>query len=186
MAVQTITFRTLERRLKHVERENRRLKRAVALLVIGVAAVFLMGQALAQRRTVAAEAFIVRDGLGRDRAMLTALADGTVGLSFYDTGGVPRAWLRVLADGTPGLVLSDRTGHARTMVNVQEDGLAGLLLYDQSGNPRTWMNVMADGTGGLALFDETREPRAWLRLLGDGSPGLTFWDVYGNAVRSLP
>ncbi len=186
MAVQTITFRTLERRLKRVERENRRVKQAAALLLIGVAAVFLMGQALAKRRTVEADAFMVRDRFGQVRAMLTALADGTVGLSFYDTRGVPRAWLRVLADGTPGMVLSDRTGHARTMVSVQEDGLTGLLLYDQSGNPRAWLNVLADGTGGLALFDETRESRAWFRVLADGSSGITFWDLYGNAVRTLP
>ena len=186
MMVQTVTFRTLERRLRRVERENRCLKRAAAVLVIGVAAVVLMGQALTQRRTVEAEAFIVRDSGGQTRARLMALPDGTVGLSFYDPAGMPRAWLRVLADGTPGLVLSDQAGHARSLLNVQGDGLVGLVFYDQGGNPRTWLNVLADGTGGLALFDMARESRAWLRLLADGSSGLTFWDEHGNAVRNLP
>lgn len=186
MRVQTITFRTLERRLRRVERENRMLRRAGAVLVIGVAAIMLMGQTILHRRSVESEAFLVRDARGQVRAMLKALENGTVGLSFYDQDGVSRAWLRVLTDGTPGLVLSDQSGQVRTMLNVQGDGLVGLLFYDQSGNPRAWLNVLADGTGGLALFDEARESRAWLRLLADGSPGLTFWDGHGNAVRNLP
>ncbi len=186
MTVQTITFRTLERRLRRVERENRVLRRAGAVLVIGVAAVMLMGQTILHRRAVESEAFLVRDAQGQVRAMLKALENGTVGLSFYDQAGVPRAWLRVLTDGTPGLVLSDESGQVRTMLNVQGDGLVGLLFYDQDGRPRAWLNVLADGTGGLALFDEAKESRAWLRGLADGSPGLTFWDEHGNAVRNLP
>lgn len=186
MTVQTITFRTLERRLRRVERDNRVLRRAGAVLVIGVAAVMLMGQTILHRRAVESEAFLVRDAQGQVRAMLKALENGTVGLSFYDQAGVARAWLRVLTDGTPGLVLSDESGQVRTMLNVQGDGLVGLLFYDQDGRPRAWLNVLADGTGGLALFDEAKESRAWLRGLADGSPGLTFWDAHGNAVRNLP
>lgn len=186
MTVQTITFRTLERRLRRVERDNRVLRRAGAVLVIGVAAVMLMGQTVLHRRAVESEAFLVRDAQGQVRAMLKALENGTVGLSFYDQAGVARAWLRVLTDGTPGLVLSDESGQVRTMLNVQGDGLVGLLFYDQDGRPRAWLNVLADGTGGLALFDEAKESRAWLRGLADGSPGLTFWDAHGNAVGNLP
>ena len=186
MTSQTTGFRSMERRLQRVERDNRRLRRAAVVLVLGIAAVVLMGQARAQRRTVEAEAFVVRDRGGQVRALLRAFDNGAVGLSFYDPGGAPRAWLRVLTDGTPGLVLSDQAGQTRTLLNVQGDGLAGLLLYDQNGNARAWLNVLADGTGGLALFDETRESRAWLRVLADGSPGLTLWDAYGNPFRNLP
>ncbi|MGE5850819.1 MAG: hypothetical protein ACM362_11870, partial [Candidatus Methylomirabilota bacterium] len=72
MRVQTITFRTLERRLRRVELENRRLKRGAAVLVIGADAIILMGQTIHHRRAVESEAFLVRDAHGQVRGMLKA------------------------------------------------------------------------------------------------------------------
>lgn len=186
MTSQVTESQAVEERLDRLEQENHRLKRAGAVLGLGVAALILMGQALPQGRTVEAESFIVRDSRGQVRALLTAPPDGTVGLFICDPAGVLRASLRVLADGTPGLLLSDQVGQARTLLNVQGDGVGGLLLYDRSVRPRAWLSILADGTGGLALFDEGRESRAWLRQTADGSPGLTLWDASGNVLRNAP
>jgi hypothetical protein len=92
MPEQTAGLIEIIARLEQVERENRRLKRIVAIVLLGVSAFVLMGQAQ-KTRTVEAEQFIVRDQNGKMRAKLSVtnysghLNTGESALEFYNETG---------------------------------------------------------------------------------------------------
>ena len=66
------TINKLVLRLDRLERENRRLKRIGALVVVVISGVFMMGQALPKNRIVEAEKFVLKDTGGKVRAILGA------------------------------------------------------------------------------------------------------------------
>ena len=86
MPEQTIELSGIIARLERVEKENRRLKGVGIVLLLGVCAVVLMGQAQAGR-TVEAERFILRDQDGKMRAELSAENPYESSLKFYDKDG---------------------------------------------------------------------------------------------------
>ena len=69
MTTHTAKLATLMGRVEKVERENRRLKCAAALVVLIAAAGLLMGQAMPASKTVEAEAFVLRDASGTARGV---------------------------------------------------------------------------------------------------------------------
>jgi hypothetical protein len=118
---------SLEDRVARLERENRRWKLLGAVALLGLAAIFLMGQARGPQ-TVEAENFIVRDRDGVRRAILgasypvggdetsaglafyTALPDGQLSQStFFQVGPGQEAVLQLASDRG---VVSLRSGAA--------------------------------------------------------------------------
>ena len=86
MSEQAIELSTIVTRLERVERENRWLKLAGVVLLLGAGALVLMGQAQASR-TVEAQRFILRDQEGKIIAELTMDARNSPSLAFYDGAG---------------------------------------------------------------------------------------------------
>jgi len=146
---------TLVQRLDDLERENRRLKWIGALVLIGIAALVLMGQAGPRRvfKHLQSEQFILQDPGGQTRAVLGTLADGSSGLVLYDRNGKERAKLIVLADGSSVLHALDKDGKLRAGLGVASDGSPGLLLGDREGRPRAGLSVLGDGMPSFGLFD---------------------------------
>ena len=102
------TMKTLTRRLERVERENRGLKRAGAVILAVMLALVLMGHVVGEK-VVEAERFVLLDSSGQPRAVL-AVAKGGSGLYLYDNKGKLRAGLvGGVADET-GLSLYDKAG----------------------------------------------------------------------------
>jgi len=134
--------KSLERRLDRLERESRVLKRAGAVVLAGLAAAALMGQARSrvEKRpppptSVEAERFIVRDPVGKVRAALAVEPDGSTRLVLHDRHGARRAVLAVGADGLPALSLVDADGRSeRAALAVESGGAARLLLRDGQGS----------------------------------------------------
>ncbi len=118
-------------RLEHVERENRRLKRLGSFLIFGVAAVVLMGETKGAR-VVEAEKFVLRDLVGKARAALSTMPDGSVGLAILSADGKSLS-LSAEGDGTMGLTMYDKSKKLRAEIFTLADGSAGLALYDASG-----------------------------------------------------
>jgi hypothetical protein len=95
------SLQTLARRLDELERENRRLKAAALLALLGLVAAGVLGQAsLSGPPTVEAQRFYVRDGDGKARALLDA-----DGLAFLDPDGRARTLV-----GRDRLVINDGAG----------------------------------------------------------------------------
>ncbi len=153
------TLDPLTARLDRLERENRRLKLAGAILLLALAAVGAMGQVLpkAVPKVIEAERFVLRDTKGKIVAILGADAPGTPALSLHDQNEKVRAALAIAADGRPFLALLDQNGKQRAALSVGVDGTSALLLSDQNGKLRAGMT--ATGTveqrpaSSLVLFD---------------------------------
>ncbi len=102
------TMESLARRVERVEGENRRLKRAGAVILAVMLALVLMGH-VAGEKVVEAERFVLLDSSGQPRAVL-AVAKGGSGLYLYDNKGKLRAGLvGGVADET-GLTLYHKNG----------------------------------------------------------------------------
>ena len=154
MTAQTADLAAVVRRLEKVERQNWRLKVGGILVGLVASAGLLMGQALPQATTVEAEAFVVRDATGKQRAAFHLTPDGGVALSFFDPAGIGRAALRVDREGSPDLTLLDPATKARAVLRVERTGAPGLGLFDPAGNLRAALYVVSDGSGLLQLSNK--------------------------------
>ncbi len=154
---------TLTQRLDRLERENRRLKIAGAILLLALAAVGAMGQVLpkAVPKVVEAERFVVRDTKGKVLATLGTEASGLPALVLSDQNGKRRAGLFVLADGEPHLGLFDQNEKRRAVLAVLADGAPALFLADQNGKDRAGLVLDTSGPS-LVLRDENDKIRAVL------------------------
>lgn len=154
MTAQTLDLAAVIARLEKVERQNWRMKVGGILILLVAGAGLLMGQAMPKVTTVEAEAFIVRDATGKQRAAFHLAPDGGVALSFFDPAGVGRAALRIDREGSPDLTLIDQSAKNRAVLRVERNGAPGLTLFDQAGNPRATLHVVLDGSGLLQLSNK--------------------------------
>ncbi len=81
---------TVVERLRQVERQNRKLRGVVALLVILTASTVLLGAAMQSGKTLSAQTFVVQDKNGNVRATLGLDQNNEAILTFFDTKGKKR------------------------------------------------------------------------------------------------
>ena len=131
-----LAMNTLARRLDRLEGENRWLKRITLMLLLGAAAMALMGQTPQHRplRTLEAEEFLLRDSRGQVRASLgtTQNPRATV-LQIHNENGKPRTRLIVSGDGTSSLEVLDSSDHIRVLLGVRDNGLPRIWLGNDAG-----------------------------------------------------
>lgn len=152
MTRETACLDTVVARLEKIERQNRRLKLAGALLLILGSSLLLMGTFSSPSRTVKAEHFALLDPRGKVRARLSTIGESAA-LSFHDPHGLTRASLTVGGDGFPGLVFHDQHGEVRVFLGVV-DGEPILGLRDHSGTQRAMVKLgKADGTPSIFVTD---------------------------------
>ncbi len=154
MVMQVVQFDVV-----NLERENRRLKRIGALVVVVIAAVVLMGQDMPIRtsESVVAKEFILRDESRKVR--------GELGIDNH---------------GWPHLGISDKSGKVRDNLTLD-----ALVHENSSENPRATLLVTPDGSPGLALFDKKGNGGVTLSLLTDSLPSLDF-SKDGKVLWSVP
>ena len=185
---------TLTQRLDRLERQNRRLKRAMALACVGVLGVVLVGAAAPRvPDEVRTKKLVVVDDKGRPRIVLGKARDvESFGLALLSTKSVIAAELfeNELVGGEAlltALVLSDIKGNPHVDLNLYSDD-----YFDRS---RLWLwgeYQLLPGTGGFQASPEsiqlevvsdrdTRNPRltskrstASLRLR-TGRVGAGYW-----------
>ena len=155
----TPTLEALNERLDRLERENRRFKVGALLVLIGIVAVGIMGQARANAvRVVEAEKFVLRDSQGKERAELSTLGDGSPSLHFYGFyAGRRHAIVSLEADqasGTSGLQFNAANGKNRISLAVAVVGSAVVNVADLDGNVRASLGVGRDGSGGVGTLDK--------------------------------
>lgn len=127
------TWDTLIRRVDRLERQNQRIKRAGAGVLIGFAALLLMGQGSPTGQVIEAQRFVIRDPMtGKGRAGFSILQDGSVGLSISAVDGRSLS-LSADAGGNMGFMLYDRNRKARAELFSGPDGTAMFVLRDGGG-----------------------------------------------------
>jgi hypothetical protein len=177
-------------RLERLERSNRRLKICGLVVLAGLAAVGLMGQARPALQTVEAQEFVVKDAAGVVRARLGASASGA-SLSLSHEGG--RANLAVSGGRGQGahLAFSDSAGKVKGLLLLGPEAI-GLYLssVDATGpprSPRVVFEVLNQGTGGFAFYDRNGQARALVgAVTDDGGSLAVIQDGAGKAVWKAP
>jgi hypothetical protein len=159
-------MQTMLERLAALEKQNRRLRRAGALILAGVGVVVLTGQVLPKNRTVEAERFVLTDANGKSRAELS-LDHNSAQLALYDQ------------EGRQGVSLTtDALGNTST-----------LNLYNRYGL-RVAVSAFLDS--GAVSLAEKKEPSDWqyhFELADHGAPDhhstLSLWNAKGKAQSLL-
>ena len=127
---------TLTTRLARLERETRRSKRNTLVILVGAAAVVLMGQAAPHRppKSLDAEEFVLRDSRGQVRASLatTQNPSATV-LQIHGENGKPRTRVTVSSDGTSSLEVMDTGERVRVLLGVKDNGSPRIWLGNEAG-----------------------------------------------------
>jgi len=186
MTVQTGNLAAVVERLERVERQNGRLKCAGMVVLLLAATGLVMAQTFPASKTVEAEAFVLRDGVGTARAVWAPAPEGGAALTFFDQAGKPRAQMRVERDGAPGLLLFDQAGYGRAMMRADRDGVPELALTDQTAKTRATLRVERAGSPGLVLFDQVGKPRATLYVVSEGSATLQLSDKDERVFWRVP
>jgi hypothetical protein len=127
---------TLMQRLDRLERSSRRLKAMAVVVLLGAAAIVLMGQIPPHRfpRALEAEEFVLRDSRGQARATLGMTQNPAATLLRIDgDNGKPRTRLIVSNDGTASLEVLDSNERVRVLLGVRENGVPRLWLGNESG-----------------------------------------------------
>ena len=155
MKPQTPDILAVLERLETLEKQNRRLKQAVALFMIFVSSLVLMSAAGHKGRTVEAQQIALKDEAGNTRAILGMRSAGP-GLALYDgNGDKVQALLTVLSTG-PVLGLYDADGTARVLLGVTPKG-ATLTFNDPEGKLRAEMGFSAEAAH-VTFFDRDGNP----------------------------
>ena len=162
----TTDLESLERRIACLECRNRRLMRGGALLVLVLAALGLMGQALPRTRTVEAEQFIVRDKAGRGRAVL--------GMEYFPG-----------AEGIGDVTLTLANEAGLEQVRLSASSLLGqsMLVLNESGQQKASLSLRVAEErffgSSVEFRDANKKLRAWFKVNKDG-PALTMSDDKGG------
>ncbi len=123
------TTDSLEGRLIRLERQNRNLKHAVVLVLVGMAAIVMMGQAQPDKiaKKLEAENFILRGPNGAERGRLGVAPNGDPFLVLLNKNGKPRVSL--------GRLYGHASRRIQGRVITYGDGPSG-GYYDKDGKPR--------------------------------------------------
>ncbi len=169
------TTDSVERRLIRLERQNRNLKHTVVLVVVGIAAVFMMGQAQPDKiaKKLEAENFILRGPNGAERGRLGIAPNGHPFLILLNK------------NGTPSVSLGKLYGHVSRKIKtgLRHYGTGPSAgYYDKDGKPRSPVeyNQLAHGQMApveMALSLRAPEPAESLMVL---------FDKTGNVAWSVP
>jgi len=170
---------SLVARVNRLERENRRMKLVGILVLLGVAAVMVMGQAgSGKQRIVTAEKFVLQDEGGKERGLLFANPDGIAGLMLSDSKGNPRFMAAVKPDGDTSLnIFGDR----KNRMALGANGIA-FKIQDED---RAFITLQDNGDPLLKYTDKYGKRRLFL-MLNKGAPLMGIMDDYGKVIWSAP
>ena len=132
MNLETSIAGALERRIEKVERENRRLKIAALIAVLGLGGAFSLGAAANPPQKLEADKIVLRDAEGKTRIVLGIDEEGP-GIAFLDAKGKLRMNLGLAKEG-PALDLLDAAEHPRATLLLTEDQGPILNFVDKKGS----------------------------------------------------
>ncbi len=176
-------------RLDRLERSNRHLKGAVALLSLAFAALVAVGWT-SPDGTVEATKFVLRDTDGQERAVLhvreiVGQGDSPT-LEMSSADGKSLMFLGIDPNGPPALRFLDGNEKLRTAVGVLPSGSPYLTLRDADGKLRVAEGVDVDGSPSLTLFDSNGKIRVAEGVDVNGLPSVTLLDANGKIIWQAP
>ena len=172
---------TVTQRLDRLERVNRGMKVAVAVVLILASTVVVMGQAFPQMETeIRSRRFVVVDRYGKARAFLGLGSKGPR-IILIDPTGTRRAMLGLDREG-PAFGFYDADGKVRLALSLDSKGPA-VGLRDANEKLRIGLGVAAEGPA-LDLYNAMEKRGAVLHLTATG-PSILLKDTKGNTRVAL-
>ena len=169
----------LDRRIDSLEKANGRLRAAAwAGPILGGAAMLVAG--LTANRTanayevgtvapvLEAEALVLTDDLGVERAAFRISEDGSTSFALRDEEGRSRLRFEVLSDGSPGVSLLDAEGDSHAILGLLPDGTTTLVFADAGSVARAVLALTPDGAARLVFSDQLGQTRAAMGVDGSG------------------
>src|SRR5262247_1150656 len=146
-------------RIEKLEQSNRRLKLGGLVLLVGLAAIGVMGQARPPLQTVEAQEFVVKDAGGVVRARLDT-SPSAASLNLFHEGG--RASLVVSGGRAQGahLAVADAAGKVKGLLLLNQ-GTGGFAFYDRNGQTRALLGAVADDGSSTAIILDASGKPAW-------------------------
>jgi hypothetical protein len=139
-------------RMKRLENKHRRHLAVEALLLVGLGSILLMGQGAPKRmRAIDAEAFVLVDDGGKERAQLTVNKEGAVALGLKSTDGVADANLGVLADGT--ITFRLRNPRKSVVIDIAAEGSASIRMNEKYAKSALELGIDAGGKPRIVMSD---------------------------------
>jgi hypothetical protein len=179
------TFEAVVERLDGLERENRRLRWAAGVLLVGMVAfgaIIVVGSRGAAR-TVVAEKLVIRDSLGRVRGSFGVDRDGLPSLKVFDRRGIEQIELGVPCEDMSVLAFSDRGGN-RARLETSIEGATTLRLFDDQERIKASLYIRPDGVAGLSMAEGDKFVD--LHFDGDGRPAATMTVAHGLKLAPPP
>jgi hypothetical protein len=178
------TLDVMLQRLVHLERQARRGKMLIGILLLLLGLVVILGATRGQERTIAeeiwAQRFVVADKTGKIVGLLSS-GSADVGLSLVDRAGRTRLTMDVGADGEPTIVLSSaRQNHMVTLAS------GAVLVSDQEGRTRVSLSARGRGAPLVMLSDSAGQTRISLGLAENGEPNIVFSDKDAKTIWRAP
>ncbi|MFQ5915501.1 MAG: hypothetical protein ACE5JS_20215 [Nitrospinota bacterium] len=142
-------------RLDRLERENRWIRLAGAVVLVLAVAVVLMGQAQPQKE-IRAERFVLQDASGKELATLEALKVGklVLGSTLFLKQGESGVQLSAFENSALLNLYGKRRGRAVSLT-ISEDRTG---LYIRRGRAKAVLRVTDDAGPSVVLFDANEKP----------------------------
>lgn len=202
----------LETANHRIVRENRRLKRAGVVTLLGLVALTIAGANRADGpKVVAAERFLIQGGDGQTRAefglnpdgsvvldlrgrdkkdgtggfLLGVASDGSGEFRFYDEEETTQIKLGVHPDGSTRLGMFGPDGKAEIGLGFGQDNEAGLSLLGKGGKGQIDLSFAPDGAAGLVILGTDDKARIGLNVNADKSADLRISDPEGKGLVGL-
>jgi hypothetical protein len=179
-------------RLDELERDNRRLRRYSATMLLVVAMVLGLGAALVfysgraglpgSPNSISARQYTLRDSKGVTRGAWGLGEDGAVRFVLSDAGGRQRVRLSLLEDGSAGLSFADSVDRKLAVLGLLPDHTTNLALTDPAGIPRVVLGVNPNGSSNLVFADQSGATRAGLGVDSRGLGTFTLAERGGGGV----
>jgi hypothetical protein len=177
---------TLNERIGKIEKQNRRLKNYMVLLVLSILALAVMGAKAGPSdghfRQVITERISIVDGAGQEVILIGSSEKGT-GIRILNTAGKRVLGIGIAADEEgSGILIADKEGRPRIGLGM-DNGLPSVAMVDENG--KKIMAMGGDEKGyGFVIMDENEVERAGLGFK-DGNTGVMIFDDNGKYVRGM-
>jgi hypothetical protein len=178
---------TLQERMESVEKQNKRLKGYMALLVLSLLAIAVMGAKAGTKdghfRQIVAEGLTIVDGAGQELIRIGFSKSEGTGMTILNRAGKEVLGIGIAADEQgSGILVSDKEGRPRIGLGMDE-GLPSIAIVDQKGDKI--LAIGGDERGyGFVVMDENEVERVGMGFK-EGNAGLAIYDDNGEYVRGM-
>jgi len=176
----------IHERIERIEKQNRRLKNTMFLLVLSFLALAVMGAKAGPNdghfRQIIAERISFVDGAGQERMLIGSSEEGT-GIKVLNKAGKKVLGIGIAGDeGGSGILVNDKEGRPRIGLGLDE-GVPSVVMVNENGKKILAMGGDEKGYG-FVIMDDNEMERAGLGFK-NGDTGVMIYDDHGKYVRGM-